>query len=81
MPAQLRKEVVEHCRLIARKHRAAFQADAGLKARVLTLTRALLPPRPRRRGRPRNRETTRAILLYNQFRRQHPTQKPREIWS
>jgi hypothetical protein len=79
MSAQLRKEVVEHVRSIVRKHRAAFAADAGLKTRVLTLTRALLPPRPKPRGRPANPETTRAIVLCNRFRRQHPAEKPRDL--
>jgi hypothetical protein len=47
----------------------------------LRLTRVLLPPRPKPRGRPRNQQTTRAILLYSRFRRQHPEEKPRETWS
>ena len=80
IPRELRKEVVAHVRAIARRYRSAFAAEAGLKNRVLTLTCALLPPR-RRRGRPRNEETTRAILLYSRFRRQHPEEKPHQIWS
>jgi hypothetical protein len=47
----------------------------------LTLVAALLPPRPRRPGRPRKQETTRAILLYSRFRRKHPKEKPAETWS
>jgi hypothetical protein len=81
MPAQLRKEVVEHCRSIARKYGVEFKADRDLKARVLRLEHALLPPRPKPRGRPANPETTRAIRLYNRFRRQHPREKPAETWD
>jgi hypothetical protein len=80
-PRELRKEVVEHVRSIARKHRAAFKADRELKARVLRLTRALLPPRPRPRGRPRNPETTRALALYRKFRRESPDESLRKLWA
>ena len=81
MPRELRKEVIAHVRSIAGKHRAAFQADAGLKSRVLTLTRAVLPPRPRRRGRPRNPIVSRAIALYRKLRRESPQQSPRQLWG
>jgi hypothetical protein len=80
MPPELRKAVVEHVQSIARKHRTAFKADRELKARVLRLTRALLPPRPRRRGRPANPQTTRAIRMYRTFRREHPEDNPRQLW-
>jgi hypothetical protein len=46
MPAQLRAQVVAHCRSIARIFGAEFKADRDLKACVLHLERALLPPRP-----------------------------------
>jgi len=45
------------------------------------LLRALLPPRPRRRGRPRNQTTSRAIILYRKLRKECPEDKPRAIWS
>jgi hypothetical protein len=67
--------------MIAKKYGKLFAADRELKNRVLRLLRALLPPRPRRRGRPRDQTTTRAILLYGKFRRQSPEDKPRAIWS
>jgi hypothetical protein len=58
-----------------------FAVDRGLKNRVVRLVRALLPPRPRRRGRPRDQTTTRAIVLCRKLRRQYPEEKPRAIWS
>jgi hypothetical protein len=81
MPAQLRKEVIEHCRSIARKYGVEFKARRDLKARVLRLERALLPPRPNPRGRPRNPETTRALALYRKFRRESPEESPRKLWA
>jgi hypothetical protein len=81
IPPALRKEVVEHIRSIACRYRAAFAADPKLKLRVVTLTRALLPPRPRRRGRPRNPMVTRALALYARLRRRFPDQTPRQIWN
>jgi hypothetical protein len=81
IPPELRKETVQHVRAMARKYRTAFESDADLKNRVLRLERALLPPRPRRRGRPRDPETTRAIALYRRFRRKHPGERADEIWD
>ena len=80
MPPELRKEVVAHCRSIGRKYGAAFKADRDLKARVLRLERALLPPRPRRRGRPKNPIVSRAIALYRRLRREFPEASPRQLW-
>jgi hypothetical protein len=81
MPRELRKEVVEHVRSIARKYGAEFKADRDLKARVLRLERALLPPRPKPRGRPANPETTRALALYRKLRRKSPHASPRQLWA
>jgi hypothetical protein len=81
IPKDLRIEVTQHARSIAKKYRKLFVADRQLKDRVLRLLRALLPPRPRRRGRPRDQTTTRAIVLYRKLRRQCPEDKPRAVWS
>jgi hypothetical protein len=67
--------------MIARKYRKLFAAGRRLKDRVLRLLRALLPPRPRRRGRPADQTVTRAIVLYRKLRRQYPQDKPRALWS
>jgi len=81
IPRALRKEATEHCRSIARAFGAEFKADRDLKSRVLRLARALLPPRPNPRGRPRNPTVTRAIALYRKFRRESPEESPRKLWA
>jgi hypothetical protein len=80
IPKELRIAITQHARMIASEYRKLFAADRQLKDRVVRLLRALLPPR-RRRGRPRNQSTTRAIELYRKFRRQCPEEQPRATWS
>jgi hypothetical protein len=80
IPAELRHDVVQHARSLARRYRKLFAADRKLKECVLRLERALLPPRPRRRGRPRNPVVTRAIALHAKLRRQFPDDPPRAVW-
>jgi hypothetical protein len=63
------------------KYRDQFIADRELKARVLRLARALLPPRPRRRGRPGDPMVTCAIRLHRKFQRQYPQERSRENWN
>jgi hypothetical protein len=75
------KELLADIRWISRKYRDQFSADPELKARVLRLARALLPPRPRRRGRPGDPAVTRALRLFRKFRRKYPGEPPRETWS
>jgi hypothetical protein len=79
IPKELRAEVTRHIHAIARKYRHLFESDRELKTRVLTLTRALLPPRPRRRGRRGDPQTTRALKLRAKFRRQFLEDTPRQI--
>jgi hypothetical protein len=81
IPKELRNEITQHARMIRSKYGKAFAADRQLKDRVVRFYRALLPPRPRRRGRPRNQTITRAIVLRQKFRRQYPEDSPRTTWS
>jgi hypothetical protein len=81
IPKALRNEITQHARIIARKYRKLLATDRQLKDQLTRLFRALLPPRPRRRGRPRNPTITRAIVLRQQSRRQYPEDKPRAIWN
>jgi hypothetical protein len=81
MPRELRKEVVGHCRSISRAFGTEFKADRDLKARVLRLTCAMLPPKPNPRGRPRNPKTTRALALFRKLRRESPDESPRKLWA
>jgi hypothetical protein len=80
IPAELRSEVVRFSRNIAKKHRKVFVADRGIKLQVLRLMQALLPPRPRPRGRPGDPSVTHAMKLHSKFRRQFPKLLPRELW-
>jgi hypothetical protein len=59
----VRKEIAQVARELKRNHRFLFIADPKLKDRVARLLRSLLPPKPRRRGRPRRKDVTTAILL------------------
>jgi hypothetical protein len=81
IPKELRSGITQHARMIASEYGELFAADRQLKERLVRLLRGLLPPRPRRRGRPRNQTITRAIVLYGKFRRQYPEEQPRAIWS
>src|SRR5215469_2351027 len=81
IPPPLRREVTEYARHLGRKYRHLFESDRELKNRLLRLQHALLPPRPKPRGRPGNPRTTRAIALLRRLRRQHPNERPRERWN
>src|SRR5215831_17957595 len=81
IPKELRADVTQHARTIARKYPHLFAADRQLKDRVLRLMRATLPPRPRRRGRPGNQIVSRAVRLLRRFRRQHPEETPQQHWA
>jgi len=81
IPAALRHDVTQFARGVARKYRKLFAADLQLKHRLLRLSKALLPPQPRRRGRPRNPVVTRAITAYAKLHRQFPDEQPRAVWA
>src|SRR5262249_9072430 len=81
IPRELRTEVTQYARTLARKYRHLFRADRQMKDRTLRLMRALLPPRARRRGRPGNRDVTRAISLLSRFRRQYPEETRQQHWA
>jgi hypothetical protein len=80
IPAEVRKEITQAARLLNRNHHDLFIADPKLKDRVARLLRSLLPPKPRRRGRPGREDVTTAILLLVRFRRMHPTERPELLW-
>jgi hypothetical protein len=81
IPNRLRAEITQHTRSIARRYRDLFQGDRHLKDRVGRLVRALLPPRPRGRGRPGDPTVTRAILIHRKLRRKFPEESPRALWN
>jgi len=81
IPRELRTEVTQCAKSLARKYAHLFAGDRKLKDRIMRLVRALLPPRPRRRGRPANTDVTRAIRLLRKFHRDYPEEVPRQHWA
>jgi len=81
IPRKLRIEVMQYTRNLGKKYAHVFAGDRQLKDRVLRLMRAMLPPRPRRRGRPGNQIVSRAVRLLRRFRRQHPEESPQQHWT
>lgn len=81
LPEALRGEVIEYARLLARRHRAVFEADPKLRDRATRLFRRELPPKSRRPGRPQQPSVTAAIRLRKQFHQQFPDPSPQEGWE
>ena len=80
IPAAVRKEITWLARELNQQYRDRFISDPKLKDRTSRLLRSLLPPKPRRRGRPGIPSVTVAIRLLQQFRRQYPRERGEEIW-
>ena len=78
IPKKIRKEVTKFAHGLAKEYRSEFTPE--LKAKVLRLLGALLPPR-RQRGRPRDPIITRAMMLRARFQRKFPQEKPRQVWN
>jgi hypothetical protein len=51
IPKELRNDLMEMARKLAKEHRALFTSDPNLRKRAGEFLTALLPPKPRRRGR------------------------------
>jgi hypothetical protein len=81
IPRKLRKKVAEFARDLSRQYASRFTADRDLRTRVGRLVKNLLPPKPRRRGRPGIQAVTDAIRLRRRFRRQYPRETAKEIWN
>jgi hypothetical protein len=81
MPRQLRRDIAGFAKTTRRKYAEQFARDPTLKVRSARLLRTMLPPRPRRGGRPGNEIVTEAIFLYQKFRKRYPTETPRMTWS
>jgi hypothetical protein len=78
IPKEICGEVAQFAYGLARRYRNQFTPE--LKAKVLRLLRALLPPR-RKRGRPRDPMITRATMSEQRFRRKYPQESRYEIWN
>jgi hypothetical protein len=78
---EIRKEVAQFARKLAKGYRSQFTSDTNLRKRAGQFLAALLPPKPRRRGRPGLPSVTTAIRLLRQFRRQYPKDSGGKIWE
>jgi hypothetical protein len=81
IPGEVRKEIIRCARELNRSYRGRFISDQTLKDRAARLLRSLLPPKPRRRGRPGRPDVTQAIRLLELFKRHYPDEKPAEHWA
>ena len=80
LPREVRKEITQFALQLRRQRRHQFTADPKLKDRASRFFRSLLPPQ-RKRGRPGIDSVTKAIRLLRQVRRQHPNEKPAQLWA
>jgi hypothetical protein len=87
LPRSLPKEIAACPRKLNRHHHALFTSDRAYRKRVgqfltalLPFLTALLPPKPKRRGRPGILSVTKAIALKKKFRREHPGKTPEQLW-
>jgi hypothetical protein len=81
LPFHVRKEIGAFARNLAREHRAVFASDPIYRKRAGQFLTALLPPKPRRRGRPGRQDVTQAIRLLNRSLRHYPDERPAEHWA
>jgi hypothetical protein len=77
----IRNEIAAFARKLAREHRALFASAPIYRKRAGQFLTALLPPKPRRRGRPGRSDVTQAIQLLRRFRREFPNDQPVEHWA
>jgi hypothetical protein len=81
LPRAIRKELATLGRKLARDHRALFASDPIYRKRAGQFLTALLPPKPRRRGRPGRADVTAAIGFLRQFRQQYAKERAAEHWK
>jgi len=81
LPGALRREIAAFARKLARDHRALCLSDPVYRKHAGQFLTALLPPKPRRRGRPRRPDVTEAIRLLKLYRRQYPSERAAEHWA
>lgn len=79
-PKQLRKETAEFARALKKRYPKQFTSDRKLKERVARLLKSMLPPKPRRRGRPGIDSVTEAIAKLRKLEREHPDERPAHRW-
>jgi hypothetical protein len=81
LPQAVRKEIAALALSLKRDYRALFASDPIYRKRAGQFLTALLPPKPRRRGRPGIQSVTQAIRLRRQLRRRFPNEPWANIWE
>src|SRR5262249_20608926 len=81
LPREVRTELAQFARKLARQFKSLFASDPLYGKRAGQFLTALLPPKPRRRGRPGIRSVTVAIRLLQQLKRDYPNERPAERWQ
>jgi hypothetical protein len=81
LPRPAQRTVIACARELKELHGAAFLANPELRRAAGKLLTALLPPRPRRRGRPFEPRISRAIRLLRRARKTNPGESPVERWA
>jgi hypothetical protein len=81
LPRAVRKELATLARKLKRDYPALFASDPLYRKRAGQFLTALLPPKPRRRGRPGIQSVTQAILLRQKLRRRFPDEPWARIWE
>jgi hypothetical protein len=79
LPRTLRMEMAQFAGKLKRDHRALFASNPAYRKRAGQFLTALLPPKPRRRGRPGRPDVTQAIRLLRLFKHRCPTNSPLNI--
>jgi hypothetical protein len=81
LPRPVRKEIATLAFMLKRHYAALFASDPIYRKRAGQFLTALLPPKPRRRGRPGRPDVTQAIRLLKRFRREFPDERAAQHWA
>jgi hypothetical protein len=81
LPLAIRRDIASFAVKLRRDYRTEFGSKALYRKRAGQFLTALLPPKPRRRGRPGRPDVTRAIQLLKLYRRQYPDECPAQHWA
>jgi hypothetical protein len=81
IPRELLKDIVRLGSELRKRHGALFATDPKLRDRAARLFRSLLPPKPRRRGRPALDSVTIATRMLRSAKQLYSNEKPAQTWA
>ena len=81
IPPALLRDLSKYARELRKRHREAFNANPQLRHAAGRVFVALLPPRPRRAGRPCELGITTAARLLKRYRKRFPAEPAESIWA